>query len=143
MGADKKIFFAIMSTYLFLHIKYGSILLNWYVQVIYLHNGFQGYKNRYWRLALFTSSSIVMMIYWKACQFLKINAEDNSNTCQMKINVEKNMFKVTKFKICVIGMVVGVGVISLLPFMGLTCRWCTGTGWLKKHSNTTILLFIC
>ncbi|HEY6886112.1 MAG TPA: hypothetical protein VI278_18935 [Nitrososphaeraceae archaeon] len=38
------------------------------------------------------------------------------------------MFKITKFKVCVIGMIVGVGLISLLPFMGLTCRWCTGTG---------------
>jgi len=26
-------------------------------------------------------------------------------------------------------MVVGVGLISLLPFMGLTCRWCTGAGY--------------
>jgi uncharacterized membrane protein len=38
------------------------------------------------------------------------------------------MLKITKFKICVIGMVLGIGVISLLPFMGLTCRWCTGAG---------------
>jgi hypothetical protein len=38
------------------------------------------------------------------------------------------MFKITKFKVCIIGMVVGVGLISLLPFMGLTCRWCTGAG---------------
>ena len=47
------------------------------------------------------------------------------------ILVEQNnsgMFKITKFKVCVIGMVLAVGLISLLPFMGLTCRWCTGTG---------------
>jgi hypothetical protein len=34
----------------------------------------------------------------------------------------------TKFNICIIGMVVGIGLISVLPFMGLTCRWCTGAG---------------
>jgi hypothetical protein len=28
------------------------------------------------------------------------------------------MFRITKFKICIIGMVIGVGLISLLPFMG-------------------------
>ena len=33
-----------------------------------------------------------------------------------------------KIQICVAGMLLGVGLISLLPFMGLTCRWCTGTG---------------
>ena len=42
------------------------------------------------------------------------------------------MFKITKFKICVIGMIVGVGLISLLPFMGMTCRWCTGAGQNQK-----------
>jgi hypothetical protein len=36
------------------------------------------------------------------------------------------MFKITKFKVCVIGMIVGIGLISLLPFMGLTCRLSTG-----------------
>jgi hypothetical protein len=38
------------------------------------------------------------------------------------------MFKITKFKVCIMGMIAGVGLISLLPFMGLTCRWCTGAG---------------
>jgi len=38
------------------------------------------------------------------------------------------MFKITKYKICVAGMLLGVGLISLLPFMGLTCRSCTGSG---------------
>jgi hypothetical protein len=41
------------------------------------------------------------------------------------------MFKVkimTKFNICIVGMVVGIGLTSALPFMGLTCRWCTGAG---------------
>jgi hypothetical protein len=37
-----------------------------------------------------------------------------------------DMFKITKFNICIIGMLIGIGLISLLPFMGLTCRWgCT------------------
>ena len=36
------------------------------------------------------------------------------------------MFKITKVNICIIGMLVGIGLISLLPVMGLTCRWgCT------------------
>ncbi|MBD0360768.1 MAG: hypothetical protein ICV56_08680 [Nitrososphaeraceae archaeon] len=39
------------------------------------------------------------------------------------------MFKITKFNICIIGMLVGIGLISLLPVMGLTCRWgCTPGG---------------
>jgi hypothetical protein len=38
------------------------------------------------------------------------------------------MFKMTKFNLCVIGMFVGIGLISALPFMGLTCRWCTAGG---------------
>jgi hypothetical protein len=29
------------------------------------------------------------------------------------------MFKITKYKICVAGMLLGIGLISLLPFMGL------------------------
>ncbi|MFL6317753.1 MAG: hypothetical protein ACJ71K_05940 [Nitrososphaeraceae archaeon] len=40
---------------------------------------------------------------------------------------KRQMFKITKFKVCVIGMLVGVGLVSLLPFIGLTCRWCTGS----------------
>jgi hypothetical protein len=40
-----------------------------------------------------------------------------------------DMFKITKFNICIIGMLVGIGLISLLPFMGLTCRWgCAAVG---------------
>jgi hypothetical protein len=39
------------------------------------------------------------------------------------------MFKITKYNLCIIGMLVAIGVISLLPFMGLTCRWgCTIAG---------------
>jgi len=38
------------------------------------------------------------------------------------------VFKATKFNICVIGMIVGIALISMLPFMGLTCRWCTAGG---------------
>jgi len=34
------------------------------------------------------------------------------------------MFGVTKFKICMIGMLVGIGLIGVLPLIGLTCRWC-------------------
>ena len=44
------------------------------------------------------------------------------------------MFKLTKFNVCVIGMVVGIGLISILPFVGLSCRWCT-TGVLLVVSN--------
>ena len=39
-----------------------------------------------------------------------------------------DMFKITKFNICIIGILVGIGLLSLLPFMGLTCRWCTSSG---------------
>jgi hypothetical protein len=28
----------------------------------------------------------------------------------------------------IIGILVGIALISLLPFMGLTCRWCTAAG---------------
>ena len=43
------------------------------------------------------------------------------------------MFKITKFNICIIGMLVGIGLISLLPFMGLTCRWgCAAVGGGQK-----------
>jgi len=38
------------------------------------------------------------------------------------------MFKITKFNLCVIGMLVGIGLISALPFVGLSCRWCTAGG---------------
>ena len=38
------------------------------------------------------------------------------------------LFKITKFNICIIGILVGIALISLLPFMGLTCRWCTSAG---------------
>jgi hypothetical protein len=40
----------------------------------------------------------------------------------------KNMFKITKFNLCMIGMFVGIGLITALPFMGLSCRWCTAGG---------------
>jgi hypothetical protein len=43
-------------------------------------------------------------------------------------NENKNdIFRITKFKVCVIGMLIGgIGLISLLPVMGLICRWgCT------------------
>ena len=43
------------------------------------------------------------------------------------------MFKITKFNICIIGMLVGIGLICLLPFMGLTCRWgCAAVGGGQK-----------
>ena len=38
------------------------------------------------------------------------------------------LFKITKFNICIIGILVGIALLSLLPFIGLTCRWCTSTG---------------
>jgi ABC-type spermidine/putrescine transport system permease subunit II len=38
------------------------------------------------------------------------------------------LFKMTKLNICIIGILVGIALISLLPFMGLTCRWCTAAG---------------
>jgi ABC-type enterobactin transport system permease subunit len=38
------------------------------------------------------------------------------------------LFKITKFNICIIGILVGIVLLSLLPFMGLTCRWCTSVG---------------
>ena len=34
------------------------------------------------------------------------------------------MFKLTKFSICIVGMIVGITIIGALPFMGLSCRWC-------------------
>ena len=40
-------------------------------------------------------------------------------------NNTMDIFKITKFNMCVIGILVGIGLLSLLPFMGLTCRWCT------------------
>ena len=43
-------------------------------------------------------------------------------------NNTTDMFKITKFNICIIGILVGIALISLLPFMGLTCRWCTAAG---------------
>jgi uncharacterized membrane protein len=42
-----------------------------------------------------------------------------------KNNNTMDIFKITKFNMCVIGILVGIGLLSLLPFMGLTCRWCT------------------
>jgi hypothetical protein len=47
-------------------------------------------------------------------------ARKNNNTI--------DMFKITKFNICIIGILLGIGLLSLLPFMGLTCRWCTTAG---------------
>ena len=38
------------------------------------------------------------------------------------------LFKMTKYNICIIGILVGIALLSLLPFMGLTCRWCTSAG---------------
>jgi hypothetical protein len=38
------------------------------------------------------------------------------------------LFKITKFNICIIGILVVIALLSLLPFMGLTCRWCTSAG---------------
>jgi hypothetical protein len=38
------------------------------------------------------------------------------------------LFKMTKLNICIIGILVRIALISLLPFMGLTCRWCTAAG---------------
>jgi hypothetical protein len=38
------------------------------------------------------------------------------------------LFKMTKYNICIIGILVGIALLSLLPFMNLTCRWCTSTG---------------
>ena len=35
------------------------------------------------------------------------------------------LFKITKLNICIIGILVGIGLLSLLAFIGLTCRWCT------------------
>jgi hypothetical protein len=39
-----------------------------------------------------------------------------------------DMLKITKFNICIIGILVGITLLSLLPFMGLACRWCTSAG---------------
>ena len=41
---------------------------------------------------------------------------------------DTTLFKMTKFNICIIGILVGIALISLLPFIGLTCRWCTSSG---------------
>jgi hypothetical protein len=38
------------------------------------------------------------------------------------------LFKITKFNTCIIGILVGIALLSLIPFMGLTCRWCTSAG---------------
>jgi uncharacterized membrane protein YeiH len=39
-----------------------------------------------------------------------------------------SLFKMTKLNICIIGILIGIALISLLPFIGLTCRWCTSGG---------------
>jgi hypothetical protein len=52
--------------------------------------------------------------------------ENSSNS--LKGNIRYDMFKITKFNLCVIGMFVGIGLISMIPFMGLSCRWCTAGG---------------
>ena len=41
---------------------------------------------------------------------------------------DTTLFKMTKFNICIIGILVGIALLSLLPFIGLTCRWCTSLG---------------
>jgi uncharacterized membrane protein YeiH len=38
------------------------------------------------------------------------------------------LFKMTKFSICIVGILVGIALLSLIPFIGLTCRWCTSAG---------------
>jgi hypothetical protein len=38
------------------------------------------------------------------------------------------LFKMTKFNMCIIGILVGIALLSLIPFIGLTCRWCTSAG---------------
>ena len=38
------------------------------------------------------------------------------------------LFKMTKYNICIIGLLVGIALLSLIPFIGLTCRWCTSAG---------------
>ena len=45
-----------------------------------------------------------------------------------KKNNTIDMFKITKFNICIIGILVGIALLSLIPFIGLTCRWCTSAG---------------
>jgi hypothetical protein len=40
----------------------------------------------------------------------------------------KGMFRISKFNVCILGMLVGIGLISALPFVGLSCRWCTAGG---------------
>jgi hypothetical protein len=42
----------------------------------------------------------------------------------------------TKFNICIVGMIVGIGLISALPFMGLTRRCCAGVGWAFRVLKT-------
>jgi len=44
----------------------------------------------------------------------------------MKSNT--SLFKITKYNICIIGILVGIALLSFLPFIGLTCRWCTSAG---------------
>jgi len=41
---------------------------------------------------------------------------------------DTTLFKMTKFNICIIGILVGIALLSLLPFIGLSCRWCTSAG---------------
>jgi hypothetical protein len=38
------------------------------------------------------------------------------------------MVKITKINLCVMEMLVGIGFMSALPFMGLSCKWCTAGG---------------
>ena len=38
------------------------------------------------------------------------------------------LFKMTKLNICIIGILVGIALLGSLPFIGLTCRWCTSGG---------------
>jgi uncharacterized membrane protein YeiH len=41
---------------------------------------------------------------------------------------DTTLFKMTKFNMCIIGILVGIALLSLIPFIGLTCRWCTSAG---------------
>jgi hypothetical protein len=48
------------------------------------------------------------------------------------------MFKLTKFSICIVGMIVGITIIGALPFMGLTCRG--GVRVYTRRENNKLIL---
>lgn len=68
----------------------------------------------------------LFLISHKHGVYLYGKAEKSRCSYNRKYKIE--MFKITKFNVCVLGMLVGIGFISALPFIGLSCRWCSAGG---------------